>query len=70
MSKRGSGRTVRGGITLPELFRKFPDDDAAERWFEEQRWPNGERFCPDCGSVRYSADARRMPIPYRVQGLS
>ena len=41
----------------------FPDDKAAaEQWFEDQRWPNGERFCPDCGSVRYSiVTSHRMP---------
>ena len=67
MTKRGPGRSDREGITLTELFRMFPDDAAAERWFEEQRWPNGERFCPDCGSVRYSVVASRNPMPYRCK---
>ena len=67
MTKRGPGRSEREGITLPELFRMFPDDAAAERWFEAQRWPNGDRFCPDCGSVRYSVIASRKPMPYRCK---
>ena len=29
----------------------FPDDDTAERWFEEQRWPEGP-VCPNCGCMR------------------
>ena len=45
----------------------FPDDAAAEKWFEEQRWPNGERFCPECGSVNYAVVANRNPMPYRCR---
>ena len=45
------GRSHRKGITTIELFRLFPDDAAAEKWFGDQRWPEG-RFCPDCGSTR------------------
>ena len=45
----------------------FPDDAAAERWFEAQRWPNGERFCPDCGSLRYSVVKSGRPMPYRCR---
>ena len=45
----------------------FPDDVAAENWFEEQRWPNGERFCPECGSVNYAVVANRKPMPYRCR---
>ena len=33
------------GSSLIELFDQFPDDVSAERWFEDQRWPDG-RFCP------------------------
>ena len=67
MSKRGPGRSDREGITLPELFRMFPDDVAAERWFEAQRWPNGERFCPECGSVNVAVVKGRKPMPYRCR---
>lgn len=31
----------------------FPDDDTAERWFVQQRWPDGVR-CPHCGSSAVS----------------
>ena len=50
-----------------ELFKMFPDDAAAEAWFEEQRWPNAERSCPDCGSKRYAVNTSRKPMPYRCQ---
>ena len=65
--KKGPGRADREGITLAELFRMFPDDAAAERWYEEQRWPGGSRECPDCGSARYSVTKTRKPMPYRCR---
>ena len=27
-----------------ELFHMFPDNETAERWFEDQRWPDGIRL--------------------------
>ena len=36
-------------LTLIDLFRKFPDDEAARGWFEEVRW-GGNAYCPHCGS--------------------
>ena len=49
-----------------QLFRLFPDDAAAEKWFEEQRW-QGERCCPDCGSVNTAVVKSRKPMPYRCR---
>ena len=67
MSKKGPGRAYRKGLTVMELFDLFPDDAAAEAWFEAQRWPDGERFCPDCGSTNYRIIASRKPMPYRCR---
>ena len=66
MAKRGPGKAHRQGLTVIELFKLFPDDAAAERWFEEQRWPEG-RFCPDCGSTNTVAVPSRKPMPYRCR---
>ncbi|MDE0147431.1 MAG: IS1595 family transposase [Rhodospirillaceae bacterium] len=44
----------------------FPDDAAAERWFESQRWPTG-RYCPECGSVNTVPVKSRKPMPYRCR---
>ena len=63
----GPGRSDRQGLTVIELFRMFPDNETAEAWFEAVRWPNGERFCPDCGSTRYAIVASRKPLPYRCK---
>lgn len=61
------GRSYREGISLPELFRMFPDDETAERWFEEQRWGQSGQpsCCPMCGSVdKQSVVPSRRPLPY------
>jgi len=53
-------------MTVIELLRMFPNDEAAEAWFEKQRWPEG-RFCPDCGSVNTVPVKSRKPMPYRCR---
>ena len=64
--KGGPGRSDREGLSVVELFKMFPDDAAAERWFEEQRWPDGIRDCPDCGSTR-TGPATHKTMPYRCR---
>ena len=44
----------------------FPDDAAAERWFEGKRWSHG-RFCSSCGSLDTYETKRRKPMPYRCR---
>ena len=50
---KGPGKSYRKGITIIELLKMFPDDEAAEKWFEKQRWPDGPA-CPQCGSVNHT----------------
>ena len=66
MAKKGPGRAEREGISIVELFQQFPDNEAAERWFEQQRWPNGIT-CPRCDSKRYAVIPSRKPMPYRCK---
>ena len=66
MAHKAPGKSHRKGITLIELTRMFPDDAAAERWFVEQRWPDGVH-CPDCGSVNVQERETRKPQPYRCR---
>ena len=66
MAQKGPGRAHREGLTVIELLRMFPNDAAAEKWFEKQRWPEG-RFCPDCGSTNTVAVKNRNPMPYRCR---
>ena len=57
---------VRTGMSLTELFRRYPNDTAAESQFEAWRWPNGVT-CHHCGSARISRVASRRPMPYRCK---
>ena len=66
MAQSGPGKNFRTGLTLVEIFGTFPDDDAAERWFAEARWPDGP-WCPHCGSVNVQSGAAHKSQPYRCR---
>ena len=66
MAQSGPGKSFRTGLTLVEIFQMFPDDDAAERWFAEARWPEGV-WCPHCGSVNVQTGAKHKSQPYRCR---
>lgn len=51
MARGGPGRSHRVGLSLVGLQDRFPDEAAAEKWFIEQRWPNGRHY-PRCGSTK------------------
>ena len=57
------GKAYREGLSLVELFRRFPDDAAARAWLEEQRW-GGEPWCPKCGSRKINRDNHKS-MPWR-----
>ena len=65
MAQSAPGKHYREGISLIELFDRFPDNAAAERWFEEQRWGGEPSYCPMCGSTeRLRPNPSRKPLPY------
>ena len=66
MAHKAPGKSHRKGLTLAALFRMFPDDAAAEKWFAEQRWPSGQH-CPYCGSVNVQSGAKHKTMPYRCR---
>ena len=66
MAQKAPGKSHRKGLTLAELFRMFPDDATAERWFAEQRWPEG-LHCPYCGSTNVQSGAKHKTMPYRCR---
>ena len=66
MAQKGPGRVHRKGLTVIQLLDMFPNDESAEQWLEEQRWPEG-RFCPDCGSTNTAVCKGRKPMPYRCR---
>ena len=67
MTRKAPGRNDREGLTIIDLFRMFPDDAAAEKWLEDQRWPDGRKCCTECGSMNCAVVANRRPMPYRCR---
>ena len=63
---KAPGKSHRNGLTVAQLFRMFPDDEDAERWLVEQRWPDGVA-CPKCGSDNIQERKTRKPQPYRCR---
>lgn len=64
----GPGRSYRKGISLVELFKRFPDDAAAEAWLVKVRWRDG--ICcprPDCGSDNVQIGTTHPSMPYRCR---
>lgn len=53
-------------MSLPQFFRQFPDDAAAERYFIQSRWPNGIR-CPHCASDNVQARTTHKTMPHRCR---
>ena len=66
MFKKTLDKSYQGGISLTKLFKMFPNDDAAEKWFAEQRWSKGPH-CPYCGSVNVQSGAAHKTMPYRCR---
>ncbi len=66
MAQKAPGKSHRKGISLKKLFQMFPDDAISEKWFAEQRWPDGVH-CPHCGSVNVLSGARHKTMPYRCR---
>lgn len=64
MPQKAPGRHERTGLTVLQLFQMFPDEAASRKWLENVRWPNGERHCPHCGSLKTSAVPNERPMPY------
>ena len=55
-------------LSIPELFRMFPDDETAEKWFRKKRWPNGVT-CPRCGCDDIN-DSPSHSMKFRCRGCT
>ena len=66
MAHNAPGKHYCKGLSLVELTRMFPDDETAERWFIETRWPTGAT-CPKCRSLNVQERPTRKPQPYRCR---
>ena len=71
MAQKAPGKAYREGISLIELFERFPSDVTAEAWFEERRWGRAGKpsYCPICGDTEKQRPvAARKPLPYWCGG--
>ena len=66
MSNKAPGKSHRKGISLIELADKFPTEETARVWFEEQFWPNGP-VCPYCGSSNVQAGIKHRTMTHRCR---
>ncbi len=66
MAHKAPGKHHREGISLIKLFKMFPDNSAAEKWFAKARWPEGTH-CPHCESVNVQSGAAHKTMPYRCR---
>ena len=66
MKNKTPGKHFREGISLVELFKRFPNDKKAEEWLIKTRWPEGIA-CPHCGSVRVNDKATHKTMPFRCR---
>ena len=57
----------RKSISLPRLFKMFPNDAAAEKWFFKQRWKGGLKAmrCPYCECRNVAVSETHPTMPYR-----
>ena len=66
MATNAPGMHFRKGMSLMQLFKMFPDDETAEKWFIHTRWPDG-MACPRCGSTRVSEQAKHKTMPHHCR---
>ena len=66
MANNAPGKHFRKGLSLIELTRKFPDDQAATEWVERIRWPDGPR-CPHCTSDSVQCNAAHKTMTHRCR---
>lgn len=60
------GKYFREGITLKEIFKMFPNDAAAEKWFIKKRWEKS-LACPHCGCDNVQSGAKHKSMPFRCR---
>ena len=63
MAGQAPGKAHREGITLAQLTKLFPNEEAATEWFGSIVW-GGERCCGHCGSLNTKTVPNAKPMPY------
>ena len=63
---RAPGKHYRDGLSFVQITRMFPNEEAAEKWFLNTRWPGGV-CCTECGSLNIQERPTRKPQPFRCR---
>ena len=58
-----SQKRIATTISVTQLFRLFPDEDACYEWLEQARW-NGKPVCPHCGGIDHISRSPSKPHTY------
>ena len=61
-----SGEKKPEKLSMMAAVRMFATEERAEKWFIEQRWPDGIK-CPHCGSENVAIVKTRKPQPFRCR---
>ena len=67
MAYKAPGKHKRQGLSLVEITRLFPHNEAAEDWLIHVRWPDGIK-CPRCGSDNVQEKTTHPTMPHRCRG--
>ena len=57
------GKRIAETISVVQLFRMFPDEDACYAWLEDARW-EGQPICPHCGGIENITKPPSKPRHY------
>ena len=66
MANNAPGQHFREGMSLIQLFRMFPDDETAEKWFIHTHRLDG-MACPRCGSTNVQERTTHATMPHRCR---
>ena len=66
MAQTAPGKHYRKGLSWPQITNLFPNEEVAEQWFAQTRWPNGPA-CPHCQSDNVQSGTKHKTMPYRCR---
>ena len=66
MPHKAPGKYYRKGLSWMDITKMFPNEETAEHWFAQTRWPNGP-VCPECQSTHVQSGAKHKTMPYRCR---
>jgi len=66
MAQQAPGKSHREGLSLPKLFKMFPNDEKARAWIESVVWPDGPH-CPHCGSFNVQCGIKHKTMTHRCR---